>query len=108
LRYRIHTSLSVGDHIGPSPSSRFASASLRFAPSGDDASPMWRFVSMELGERSRPAGRLVSPNSMETKSLSRAQGSRLARERATREAGLALTPSTDRAQRTKKISNCDA
>jgi hypothetical protein len=45
---------------------------------------------------------------MKTKSLSRAQGSRLARERATREAGLALTPSTDRAQRTKKISNCDA
>jgi hypothetical protein len=28
-------------------------------------------------------------------------------KRATREAGAALTPSTDRAQRTKKIANCD-
>jgi hypothetical protein len=44
---------------------------------------------------------------METKGLSRAQGSRLARERATRAAGLALTPSTDRARRIKKISNGD-
>jgi hypothetical protein len=44
---------------------------------------------------------------MEANSLSRAEGSRLARERATRETGLALTPSTDQAQRTGKASNFD-
>jgi len=41
---------------------------------------------------------------METNSLSRAQGSRLAHS-ATREAGLALTPSTDQALRTWKNAN---
>ena len=44
---------------------------------------------------------------MKANSLSRAEGSRLARERATREAGAALTPSTYQAQRPKKISNRD-
>jgi hypothetical protein len=80
-RYDIHTSLPAGGRIGPPPSSRFAVAPLRFAPSGDGAGPMRRFASMVFAERSRPAGRLVSPKTMETKSLSRAQGSRLARTR---------------------------
>jgi hypothetical protein len=34
---------------------------------------------MIFGERSRPAGRLVSPKSMEANGLSRAAGSRLAK-----------------------------
>ena len=69
-----------GGHIGLSSSSRFAATALRFVPPGDDASPMRRFVSMVFGETSRPAGRLVSPKTMATKSLGRAQGSRLARD----------------------------
>jgi hypothetical protein len=64
--------------IGPAPSSRCAAAPLRFAPSGDCAMPMRRFASMVFGETSRPAGRLRSPKTMETKGLSRAQGSRFA------------------------------
>jgi len=67
---------------------------------------MRRLVSMVFGETRRPAGRRRSSKTMEAKRLSRAQRSRLARRRATREAGLALTPSADRAQRSKKISNC--
>ena len=55
-----------------------AAASLRFAPSGDCAGPMRRFASMAFGERSRPAGRLVSPKTMEANGLSRAEGSRFA------------------------------
>jgi hypothetical protein len=77
LRYDIHAS-AAGSRIGPSPSSRFVAAPLRFAPSGDGADPMQRFVAMVFGETSRPAGRLVSPKTMETKSLSSAEGSRLA------------------------------
>ena len=47
----------IRGHIGPPSSSRFAAALLRFAPSGDDARPMRRFVSMGSGERParRPA-----------------------------------------------------
>jgi hypothetical protein len=48
----------AGGHIGPTPSSRFAAALLRFAPSGDSAGPMRRSLSVVFGETSRPAGRL--------------------------------------------------
>jgi hypothetical protein len=72
-----------------------------------------------------PQGRLPAAKTMKTKSLSRAEGSRLATpgldpEGATREAGAAKgrpkerpsfdrlwTPSPDRAQRTKTILNYD-
>ena len=49
---------------------------------------------MVFGERSRPAGRLVSPKIMEANGLGRAQGSRLVKRP---RSGLALTPSTDQA-----------
>ena len=71
-----------------------AAAPRRSAPPGASASPMRRFVSMIFGERSRPAGRLVSPEIMEANGLSRAQGSRLAKRP---RSGLALTSSTDQA-----------
>ena len=50
----IQTSSSVGGRIGPAPSSRFAAAALRFAPSGDGAAPIRRSASMVFAERSRP------------------------------------------------------
>jgi len=123
--YDLHTSLA-GGRIGPSPSSRFAAAPLCFArfavtaPRRCGEAHPWSLLS-EAG----PQGRLPAAKTMKTKSLSRAEGSRLATpgldpEGATREAGAAKgrpkerpsfdrlwTPSPDRAQRTKTILNCD-
>ncbi len=56
LRYDIHTSLSVGGHIGPSPSSRFAAPPLRYGRYAMTAPfRCGGFVSMIFAERSRPA-----------------------------------------------------
>ena len=57
-------------------------------------------------------GRLLAAKTMETTSLSRAEGSMFATRGldpggATREAGLTLTPSTDQAERTQKFSKPD-
>ncbi len=85
---------------------------------GDCAAPMRRLCFHDLC-RAKPAARPArSTKIMEAESLSRAEGSRLARIarretgvlanalwRATRETGLALTPSTDQAQRTGRESN---
>ena len=98
------------------PPLRGCSAALR-PLRGDCAVPMRLSASMIVAARSRPTGPACAATIMETESLGCAEGSRLARLspsrtgvlanalwRANRETGFALTPSTDQAQRTGKIS----
>jgi hypothetical protein len=107
-----HFSTAAG-HIGPSRSSRYAAAPLRFARFAVTAPfRCGVFVSMVVAAQAGPQGRLRPATTMETTSLSRAEGSMFATPGfnpggATREAGLTLTPSTDQAQRTEKISKSD-
>ena len=69
----------AGVHIGPSPSSRFAAPALRCGRCAMTAPfRCGVFVSMIFAERSRPAGPACAAKIMETKSLSRAQGSMFA------------------------------
>ena len=76
-----HSHVSAGGHIGPSPSSRFAAAALRFArfavtaPLRCGQSHPWSLL-REAG----PQGRLPAAKTMKANSLSRAEASRLASE----------------------------
>jgi hypothetical protein len=69
----------AGGHIGASPSSRYAAATLRYARSAVTATGRCGdLVFMIFVERSRPAGPARSSKIMETESLSRAEGSMFA------------------------------
>jgi hypothetical protein len=88
--YDIRT-FPAGGRIGPSPSSRFAAAPLRFArfavtaPRRCGEAHPWSLLS-EAG----PQGRLPAAKTMKTKSLSRAEASRLASETSNPRSGRGL------------------
>jgi hypothetical protein len=66
----------AGGHIGASPSSRYAAATLRYARFAVTATRRCGgFVFMIFVEQAGPAGRLRSTKIMKTKSLSRAEES---------------------------------
>jgi hypothetical protein len=89
------------------PPLRGCSAALR-PLCGDCAAPMWRFVSMVFAERNRPAGSTsLSKDHGNQEPEPRAGVNVCERSEQPAKAGATLTPSTDQAQWTPKISNLD-
>ncbi len=92
--------LPAGSRLSPArPHRHVVVKPLRFAPSGDDDSPTRRLVSTIFGETSRRA-RSVHQRPWRPRART-ARGGQRSRQRATREVGRALTPSTDWAWRAR-------
>lgn len=65
-------------HIGPSPSTRFASPTLRCGASRDRAAPTRQVASMAVAAQSRPNGPVWSATTVVSRGLGRAEESRFA------------------------------
>ena len=105
MRARPHRPVAVKPLRGSSAALRpFAGRMLRIRLEVTAPFRCGGFAFMLFAERSRPAGPVRAAKSREAKGLGRAQGVNVReRKRATREAGVTLTPSTGRAERTKGV-----